>query len=599
MDFLGDGTFAGLHVSAWYTLLVILVMIVALVREIARTDYILLGGLALVLVVGIVTPAEAFAGFSNTAVLTVASLFVVAEAIHRTDALRFIDRILFSRSGKPSRALPSLMLTTAGLSALLNNTPIVAMLIPRVQAWSERVGIPASKTLIPLSYAAIAGGLVTLIGTSTTIVVSGLLEDHGLPPLGMFEITWVGLPIVVVTVAFFFLGGHRLLPAGTVNVRAAGAPEDYFFELRVAPGSSLVGKSVEDAGLRALGNAYLVRIRRSGHFEEARPETTLVEGDTLSFTGTKDALASLMERDGLETGVASVETNGAHRPPLFEAVVAPSSGLVDRTLRQVDFRGSYGGVVVAIGRQAEFIHGSLGRTPIRPGDLLIIEANDEFLRRWGANKDEFYLVSRIRGSSRVQKAGRAPVALLIGLVMVIATATNLLPLVTATFVAALAMIVTGCLRGREAQASVDIKVLLVIAAALGIGRAVENTGLSALLADAIVNGLMPLGPLAVMVGLYVCTNVLTEMITHKAAAVLMIPVALAAAAPAGAPPTAFALVVAVGAAASFITPIGYQTNLMVMSAGRYRYTDFFKVGLPVSLLVMTVAVGMIWLLWVK
>lgn len=254
--------------------------------------------------------------------------------------------------------------------------------------------------------------------------------------------------------------------------------------------------------------------------------------------------------------------------------------------------------MVAIGRQAEVLHGSLGTTTVEPGDLLIVEANDEFLRRWGSNRDEFYLVSRIRGSQRVQTSGRAPVSLLIMLAMVVSAAMNWLPLVTAAFSAALGMILTRCLRGREAQAAVDMKVLVVIAAALGIGKAVENTGLSDQLATALVGSLMPLGAVAVMIGLYVCTNVLTELITHKAAAVLMIPVALAAAAQAGVDPKAFALVVAVGAAASFVTPIGYQTNLMVMSAGGYRFRDFFRVGLPVSLLVMTIAVSMIYLVWV-
>jgi di/tricarboxylate transporter len=198
----------------------------------------------------------------------------------------------------------------------------------------------------------------------------------------------------------------------------------------------------------------------------------------------------------------------------------------------------------------------------------------------------------------MKKAGRAPVALLIVVAMVVSAAMNWLPLVTAAFTAALAVIVTRCLRGREAQTAVDIKVLVVIAAALGLGQAVENVGLSSLLAGTIVETLLPFGTIAVMIGLYVCTNVLTELITHKAAAVLMIPVALAAAGDAGADPKAFALVVAVGAAASFITPIGYQTNLMVMSAGGYRYRDFFRVGLPVSLLVMTIAVTMIYLVWI-
>lgn len=582
--------------EAWATLAVLLAMVVALVRGIARTDYVLLGSLGLLLVAGIVTPQEAFAGFANPAVLTIGSLFVVAEAVHKTNALKALMPLFFPRTNRLGRMLPSFMLSTAGLSAFLNNTPVVAMLIPRVKSWAESASISPSKVFIPLSYAAILGGLITLIGTSTNIVVSGLMEAEGYAPLGFFDLTTVGLPAAVVVIIFFVAGGHRLLPDNATDEDTARM-KDYFFEVRVAERSPFVGQTIEEAGLRHLGNAYLVNLYRQTHRQPAHPTEVLVGGDVLSFIGSADAVEGLLSREGLTNTVNEHEPGDGLEFGLYEAVVAPGSQLVGKTLREVDFRSTFGGVVLAIRRRDEEIRGSLGRVPIKEGDLLLIEARPRFYYLWRDDRDEFYLVSQLREAQATARSRKAPAAIAVLFGMVAAVVTGLLPLATAAFAAALGVIVLKCLLGREAQAAVDVKVLIVIAAALGIGAAVEKTGLAGFFAHGMVAGLAPLGTVAVMLGLYITTNILTELITHKAAAVLMLPVAIAAAIDTGAEPKAFALVVAVAAAASFMTPIGYQTNLMVMSVGRYRFSDYLRVGVPVSLLVMAVAVAMIRLVW--
>ncbi len=587
----------GLDLQAWLTIAVIVAIAGALLRDVARPDLIFLGGLGVLLLAGVISPEDAFAGFSNTAVLTVGALFVVAAGVQQTEALSALDRALFGRSKRLRWVLPRLMLPTACLSAFLNNTPIVAMLTPRVQQWAQRAGLPASKLLIPLSYAAIVGGMMTLIGTSTNIIVSGLLVEAGQPAMGLFDLTWIGLPAMLAVVLFFAVAGHRLLPD-----RGLGPPiledglQECLFEVRVGARASLAGNTVEEAGLRALGDAFLVHVRRRERLMPASPDEVLEPGDVLTFTGTAAMLEELLQRPGLERNVSAVETDGLQTLPLFEAVVSSSSNLVGKSLREVEFRERYGGVVLAIQRSSERVEGPLGRIPIEAGDLLLIEARDGYDQRWNASRDEFYLVAPRRQVQSRPQPRKAPVALLILLAMIVLVAFQLLPLVTAAFAAALAMIATRCLNTNQARRAVNLQVLVLIAAALGLGRAVVQTGLADVLAQLLLS-MAGLGVVVAVVVLYMITNVLTELITHKAAAVLMLPVALAMALELGVEPKAFAMIVAVAAAASFMTPIGYQTNLMVMAAGGYRVRDYLKVGLPVSLLVMTVATIMIFFIW--
>ncbi|NNE46699.1 MAG: SLC13 family permease, partial [Rhodothermales bacterium] len=404
---------------AWLTLAVILGMVVALAKDLARPDLVLLGSLGILLVAGIVTPIQAFAGFSNSAVLAVGALFIVAQGLQRTGSLGFLDGLLFAESSRPVVHLPRLMLPTSLLSAFLNNTPIVAMVMPRLQRWAERKGVSASKVMIPLSYAAILGGMTTLIGTSTNIVVSGLMETAGMEPMGMFEIAWIGVPAALVIAIYFALGGHRLLPDRGSGVGAADdGLRDCFFEVRVAEGSAIVGKTVEEAGLRNLVDAFLVHIRRGKRFIPVRPQMVLETGDVLSFTGTVEMIDRLLERPGLERALPAPESGAGGFLPVFEAVVSDSSALVGQTLRESSFRERYRGVVLAIQRKNEQLSGSLGRIRIRPGDLLLIEAEPNFAQRWNATRTDFYLVAARKEDRALPRSRRAPVALVILIGMV-------------------------------------------------------------------------------------------------------------------------------------------------------------------------------------
>ncbi len=587
--------------EAWYTLGALALMTVGLVSNLARPDLVLLGTLGLLLLAGVVPPADAFYGLANPAVITVGALFVVAAGIERTRALAFLDRLLRpDASGGAGGILARVMPMTSVLSGFLNNTPVVAMLIPRVQEWGRQRGVPPSKLLIPLSYAAILGGMLTLVGASTNVVVHGLLLAEGLPGFNMFDFAWIGVPAVGLAALYFALLGHRTLPAAEDSEERRAALRDYHFDVRVSGRAPFLGQTVEAAGLRTLGDAYLAHIRRGDRIVVARPDEGVEAGDVLTFVGDVKVLDALLERPGLERKVSAVETEDSLRTArdlvLFEGVVATSSSLIGRTLKEADFRERYRGVVLAIHRRGERIAGSLGQTPLLAGDLLLIEAGPHFDQYAGADREDFYYVTPVE--QRAEKASRrAPLALALLVGMVVVATLGVLPLTVAAFCAALGMVVVGCVSGPSARQAIDLSVLLVIAAALGVGKAVEATGLAAAAATLITGLAAGAGTLGALALVYVTANVLAELITNKASAVLMFPVALSVAAELGAEPKAFALAITIAAAASFLTPIGYQTNLMVMGPGGYRYTDYVRAGLPVSLSVAVLAIGVIHAVW--
>ncbi|MDX1420983.1 MAG: SLC13 family permease, partial [Rubricoccaceae bacterium] len=454
-----------------------------------------------------------------------------------------------------------------------------------------------SKLLIPLSYVTIIGGVTTLVGTSVNLVVAGLMEEAGVGRLQMFTQTPVAVPAAVVSLGVIAFISVRLLP----GARTEGAPSEglrqYLFEVRVPEGSPLAGRTVEEAGLRALETAYLVHLRRGDALLEVTPETSFRPRDVLTFQGDIHALDALLARPGLAPAVEPVAEPALSTLPLYEAVVAPTSSLVGQTLREADFRETYGGVVLAIRRADDTLQGSISRIPLRAGDLLVVEARGGFARTWNARRDEFYLVAPLRDEQPRVQPGKAPLALAILVGAIALAAVGVAPIETTALVGAVAMIVLRVLRARHARRAVDLSTLIVIAMALGIGRAIEETGLAAAIAQGIVGGTSEFGPFGVVVAVYVATLLLTEFITHSAAAALMIAIGLEAAAQMGLDPLVFGVAVAVAASASFLTPIGYQTNLMVMSAGGYRFLDYTKAGLPVTITFGVVALFMIHLLW--
>jgi len=585
--------------QAIITIVTILAVLVALFREVTRPDVIFIVGLVFLMVTGVLNPNQAFSGFANPAVFTVGALFIVAAGIQRTRALGFLDKMVFNDAFSARKVLVRMMASTAGMSSFLNNTPIVAMLIPQVQQWSDRTGIPASKLLIPLSYAAIVGGIVTLIGTSTNIIVSGMLEQRGIEPLALFELTWIGLPAVIILVVWFATIGYRMLPLRKSIAETDGNTSNgsgYQMDLKVNSDSELIGKTVEEAGLRGLQNAFLIHVHRQGRIVgPIGPHFILDGGDLLTFIGDLKAIDELSVRKRLVRGAPVLD---ASQPdlPLFEAVVAPTSMLVGKTLKEIEFRERFHAVVIGIQRQSDEIRGAIGNLPIEAGDLLLIESKEGFDERANNDKDNFYLVTQ-KGARQLPVNSKSSLALLLTLGMIVVATLEIIPIVTAAMITAGIMIYTGCVRKGQIAGALNIPILLVIAAAIGMGQAIETTGLAVMVAGVINDYTTFLGPIAVIAGIYILTNILTELITNNATAVLMLPIALALGVETGITAHAMAVTVAVAASASFLTPIGYQTNLMVMSAGRYRFKDYLKAGFPVTIFMMVLTIFMVQYIW--
>lgn len=586
--------------ESYYTLGLILVLIICLYNEVLRAEFLMVLGVAALLIPGILTPSEAFHGFSHPAMLTVASLFVVASGIYQSGALNFLARILKPDTAGPKTLIFRIMSFSGFFSAFLNNTPIVAMLIPQLQDWCRRNNIAPSRILMPMSYAAIMGGTITLIGTSTNLIVSGMLEDRGHEGLSLFTLAWVGIPATIVVIIFMTFIGFRLLPA-TDEDSPETKPEtlkQYQFEIKIGQGSPFAGKTVLESGFRDLKKAYLAHIRRYGRLVgPVSPNEVLEEGDTLNFFGDLEVMDELLQKEGLER-VASPPNISENQEmlPLYEAIVAPSSSLIGKSLKSAGFRQKFQGAVLAVHRGQEKILSGLGRLTIKPGDLLVIEANPGFEERWNGS-NEFYLVSPLK-RERTEYNHQKALAFGILIVMIGVIALNLVPTVTAAFTAAIIMVLTGTVKREHLRNSINFPVLVIIASALGIGEAVDKTGLAEAGALTLANYSTDIGIVGILIALYIFTNILTELITNNGAAVLMAPLGIAIAGQTGLEPQAAIVVIAIAASASFISPIGYQTNLMVMGPGNYRFSDYFKAGWPLSLIVMSITTTIVYFLWV-
>jgi len=586
--------------EAIFTFTIVALGLVILLWDVFAPDLIFLGILALLMTAGVLSPAEALVGFSNTEVIAIGALFVVAGAMKNTGALGFFATRVFGRIGNtPRRALVKMMLPLAGISAFLNNTPIVAMFMPVVVDWTRRNRVSPSRFLIPLSYATILGGMCTLIGTSTNLVVSGLMTNAGLPGMSFFELSVVGVPCALTGIGFIAVFARRLLPNRKELLESLGEHRrEYLVELEVQSDCPLVGQRIEQAGLRHLPGLFLIRIERPDEIvAPVGPEERLKVADRLVFTGVVSTILDLQKIRGLvpagdhrEGQVGSLTGNN-----LCEAVVSDDSPLIGSTIRDANFRTRYGAAVVAVHRRGKRLSGKIGDIVVHAGDTLLLEASPGFLRAFRYSSD-FYLVSEVPESSPPRYDKAVP-TLIILLLLIVAVTVEVLPMVTAALLAAFAVMFLGCLSVGEMRGSVDMSVLVLIAAALGVSKALEKTGVAASIASMLVEGGVQLGPGGVLAMIYLVTLIFTELLSNAAAAALVFPVALEAARQLGVDARPFAIAIAVAASAAFASPIGYQTHLMVYGPGGYRFSDFLKIGVPLDLLVFVITVIVIPFFW--
>lgn len=580
-------------VEGWFTLLVVLVMTGAMAREWLPPDILMFLGMCAVTVAGVVSPAEAIAGFANPALATIGVLFVVAAAVQQTGGLQMVTSVLFGRTRSPRIGLYRLTVPVALMSAFLNNTPIVAMLIPAVRDFARQVGERPSRFLIPLSYAAMLGGTCTLIGTSPNLVISGLLHDSGLEPLGMLELAALGLPTTVVGLIYLGTLGFRLLEGTGRPDAPADHAREYLVEVEVARDSPLIGRTIEDAGLRALPGLFLAEIRRrDGRVERpVKPVDRLEAGDRLVLSGLLDTVKDLRKLPGLAPRHRPV-AEGAR---LFEVVVSHRSWLVGQTVRESGFRRRFDAAILAVHRHGEQLEEKIGDVALRAGDNLLLTASPGFRRAFGDHPD-FYLVSEVE-ADEPPRYRRARMSLAIAAALVLVPVLTDVPMLVAAMGAVAALIISGCIRANEARLAVSWNVLILIGSAFGVAKAMELSGAAAAVAELLVAATSPFGPQATMAVLYLMAVGFASFISNASTAALMYPIALFAAQESGVDPRPFAIALAMAASAAFSSPVGYAANILVHGPGGYRYLDFVRVGLPLNALCFVTAVLLLPVFW--
>ncbi|MES9958675.1 MAG: SLC13 family permease [Sedimenticola sp.] len=584
--------------EAWFVLTVVLLCIGLLASNRFSPDLILMGGLTLFLVTGVISPQQALAGLSNEGMVTVAVLYIVVTGFRETGGINWIVDWVLGLPRSLAHAQLKVMAPVAALSAFLNNTPVVAIFIPAIDDWAKRNRLSVSKLMLPLSYAAIAGGTCTLIGTSTNLVINGLvISETDFPSFGILDLVWIGVPVTLVVFFYVLVTQRWLLPERRPPVNLIADAREYTVEMMVEPGSPLVGKSIEQAGLRQLPGLYLIEIEREGQVLTAvAPHERLKGNDHLVFVGVVDSVIDLQRIAGLQPATSQIFKLDSRREErcLTEAVISNTSPLVGKTIREGRFRSIYNAAIIAVARNGETIHAKIGDIKLRAGDTLLMVSHPVFMEQHHNSKD-FFLVGSLCDVRPVRHK-RAPVAMLVLFAMVTSVALGFLSMLKAAMLAAGLMIITRCTTGRIARRAVDWQVLVVIAASFGIASAMQNSGAASWIAQWLLSFAQGI-PHVTLALVFITTALLSAMATNNAAAVIMFPIALSTSQSLGVSFLPFAVTIMVAASASFATPIGYQTNLMVYGAGGYHFKDYLYFGGPLTLVVGIATVLIVPLAW--
>jgi di/tricarboxylate transporter len=582
----------------WFTVAVVLTVLFLLATTPAPTEMVLLGAMVVLSASGIITAREALSGFSSTGVMTIAALYVVIAGLRETGAIAWFSHLVFGRPKSLLAAQAKLMTSGALLSTVINNTPVVAMFIPIAQEWSARFGFPISRLLLPMNNVVILAGLCTLIGTSTNLAVYGLLmQVRPDADLGLFDLVWIGVPLTVVGIVYGLVLSKYLLPDRQGPMEQLENAREYAFEVRIHSSGPMVGKTISEVGLRNLKSAYVLEIERLGRLITAvGPDHVLHADDRLTCVGVVDAIKDLRRMPGItvaDNQLFQLNLKHAQRQ-LVELVLSQTSPLINQRVKDSNFREVYGAAIISISRDGSRVDGKVGDIIFRPGDTLLVEAGQSFFDKHKYSR-AFLLVSPLSDSAPPDFR-RAPVSFGILLLMIVAATLEWVPLFEASFIAAGLMVATGCMTTQRAASSIEYQLVAGIAAAFALGVALTQSGAAALAGSWLVQFAQG-NPWLALTLLYVLTVIVTEMITNNAAGVLMFPIALSVATAAGVNYMPYVIAVMVGASAGFITPIGYQTNLMVYGPGGYRFMDFVRFGLPLNILCGIITVSIVPRVW--
>lgn len=583
--------------QGWFSLALCIVALATLTLTRIKPHLVMMAALTILSVCGILTSEEVLSGFSNHGLITVAAMFIVAAGMYSSGAVDLLINRILGRPDNVRAALSRMFGPVVLLSGFLNNTPVVATMIPAIHTWSRKIGIAPSKLMIPLSYCAILGGTLTLIGTSTNLIVNSLYQSlTGEAGFSLFSITAVGVPVAIIALLFIWIFFPKWLPDREQNKAFANLRE-FTLEVSVAHNGPLVGKTVEEAGLRHLQRLYLVEIERNDTVITAAPsEEKLHGGDRLVFAGDTDAISDLLRINGIvpstDGHAQTIMTQRAERR-MVEAVVSPHCTAIGHAIRDARFRDRYGAVVLAVARNGERVKGNLGSIKLQAGDTLLLEARPAFVSRQRYNKD-FLLINDL--DTEAPRHERAYLAWVILLGVISAAGFELISMLNAALIGAGLMIITGCCSANQAEKSLDLNVLITIGASFALGMALQKTGVAGYLAENIIH-LSDGKPWLLLILTYLTVSLLTEVITNNAAAILMLPIILEITEKAGLNNVPFVFAIMMAASASFATPLGYQTNLMVYGPGGYRFTDFLRVGLPMNAITGTATLTVLLIGW--
>lgn len=581
-------------------LLLVIAMFVAMILELAHPATIAIITLLIFFLLGLITPEEILGSVSNEGVITLALLFVVTSVIERTGMIdRLLIRIL-DRSSSSRTALARLLTALMGVSAFFNNTPIVVMMVSAIQSWCKKRGFYASKFLLPISYATIFGGMFTLIGTSTNLIVHGWLLERGFQGFSFFELAPYTILGAIFGLIYMLTIGYKILPENdTTFDQRYDEDRRFIYEAVVHEGCPLIGKTVTSNEFKRLEGLYLIKIVRNGRtIAPIRLEDIIREDDLLIFTGTLNSLTRLeaMENISIKTGEdVSLNTLQTGETRLIEGVISHFSALINQKVKDTNFRNKYDASIVAVHRMNERIEDNIGEIRLKPGDVILILAGKDFQKN-AQRKDDFYILSDLP-KSKTMSNRQSTIAVVSFILMIVTVAFGLLSMFEASLLMVGWFIILDLFDSNQVKQSIPFQVLLLIIASLGIGKVIETSGTSELVANSLINLLSEyFGTFGLLISIYLMTSILTELVTNAAAAIIVLPIAIEVAEYVNMEPTMLAAIVAIAASASFATPIGYQTNLIVYGPGDYKFKDYLKVGIPLNLIFLTSTITAVYLL---
>ncbi len=580
---------------------VLVFILVSLYKEIFGATFTFLVAVVVLGFFGVLTPAEILAGFANEQIAVIIMLLLMGDIIRRTAIIELVFDKAFQGVKGYRGFLGRMMIIVSGLSAFLNNTPLVAVMMPYVNSWCKKNDISPSKLMMPLSYAAILGGCATLIGTSTNLIVNGLVVDQEILPdlrsLRIFDFVYVGIPMILIGFLYLFFWGEKLLPSR--EKLDEDSPENnrtYLIETQVRKNSDLIGKTIEESGLRNMKGLYLVEIQRDNRKIFVVSNNLIIsQDDILVFAGDTAPVAELTKSG---SGLTIPSVGMLHKKKqtvVVEIVISHNSSMIQKSLKEINFRSRYDAAVIGIHRNEERITSKLREVVLKAGDVLMLYSGGDFVSQSQGTRD-FYFISRVKEFKKVEGY---KIAIVMGgmLLAIFLAAMNVITLFMGLIILLMASLVLNITTPKDLPKGIDYDLGLIIVMSLALGTAMIKSGAAHIIANGFIAAFLPLGKVGILFGIYLITAFLAAYITNKAAVAIIFPISLTMALTLDLNPIPFVLIVAYAAAANFMTPIGYQTNLMIYGPGGYAFKDFFKVGLPLTMIYMVVTVAILSLLY--